>query len=155
MPRVYTSRLKRLGLVEAMREIYEACVIRCGPDECWGWNGATLPGGYGQINVWGDRPRQAHIYAYEQAKGPVPPGLDVMHTCHNPPCSNSAHLEPGTRSQNQRMSRAAGRWPTKIPFEDLDYILERRRAGDTLEAIGKRYGCTKQAVRSFLRTWGA
>ena len=37
-----------------------------------------------------------------------------------------------------------------IPSEDFDKIMEYRRAGETREQIGARYGCTGTTVKNFL-----
>lgn len=35
-----------------------------------------------------------HRWAYERYRGPIPAGLQLDHTCRNPPCCNPWHLEP-------------------------------------------------------------
>ena len=53
----------------------------------------------------------AHRVAYVVAKGPIPAGLAVMHTCDVPPCVNPAHLVLGTQGDNIRDCCAKGRQP--------------------------------------------
>lgn len=136
-------------------EKYLALVIRTTPEDCWQWGGTTSSTGYGSIECAQDGRRVvklAHRVSYELAKGPIPPGLDVMHLCHNPRCTNPAHLEAGTRRQNMQTSQAAGRLQRKIPLGDMPRIRARRLAGETLQAIANGYGCSKQAVRHMLRS---
>ena len=63
--------------------------------ECWEWTGARSSNGYGNANM-----QVAHRVAYEKARGQIPPGLVVMHSCDNPPCCNPNHLSLGTTQEN-------------------------------------------------------
>lgn len=131
----------------SVREIFEANAIR--QDGCWGWRGQMHDAGYGLFSKLGVH--YAHRASYQLHKGDIPHGMDVMHTCHNPACSNPAHLELGTRKENMATSFIVGRLQRRIPLADLPRIAAERAAGMTLQAIGDRYGCTKQAVRHMLK----
>ena len=84
-------------------------------DGCWLWTGTPLKGGYGQITVDGHT-YVAHRYSYELFIGPIPDGLELDHTCHNPlscqsgdacphrSCVNPWHLEPVTKQVNSLRS---------------------------------------------------
>ena len=87
-------------------------------DGCWTWTGYITTSGYGRLVVAGRRVT-AHRFAYEALIGPVPPGLDLDHMCHNADascpggvrcahraCVNPAHLLPATRSDNMRRAFA-------------------------------------------------
>ena len=76
-----------------------AKVQRAGPDECWPWTGAVDSDGYGRIGLGGTA-RLVHRVVYELEVGPIPDGMEVRHTCDNPPCCNPAHLLPGTHAEN-------------------------------------------------------
>ena len=83
---------------------------------CWEWTGPRQTpsrtgrtGGYGRIKRHG-RQVFAHRHAYELAKGSIPDGLVVMHTCDNPPCINPDHLMLGTKRDNSRDMVRKGRW---------------------------------------------
>ena len=70
--------------------------------DCWIWTGPTRgkKSPYGRFQVDGEKVA-AHRFSYELHVGPIPEGLYLDHTCHNPPCVNPAHLRPVTSKQNQ------------------------------------------------------
>jgi hypothetical protein len=70
---------------------------------CWLWTGTfyTQFGGntYGQIWLK-DRRVSAHRASYVLHVGPIPDGLDILHSCDVKACVNPAHLRPGTHQEN-------------------------------------------------------
>lgn len=79
---------------------------------CWEWRSSRARSdGYVQASfnnkVW-----RVHRYAYTIAIGPIPPMLDVLHTCDNPPCCNPDHLFVGTQRDNMLDCIGKGRHPT-------------------------------------------
>jgi hypothetical protein len=82
--------------------------------QCWPWTAGCTPDGYGLVNL-GRRPdgRQVNDYAhrisYTFANGPIPKGLNVLHSCDNPRCCNPAHLELGTQADNMHDAQRKGR----------------------------------------------
>lgn len=131
-------------------DAFESKVIRRGEEECWGWSGGRHQHGYGQMNI-GGRVFRAHRVAYERVHGAVPHGLDVMHSCHNPECSNPKHLAVGSRKQNMQTSMNDGRMQRKIPRTEMPLIFEMRAAGWKYQELANLYGCTLQAVRHMMR----
>lgn len=89
---------------------------------CRIWEGARDKDGYGTRKVKG-RKAYAHRVAWEQANGPIPDGLSVLHRCDIPWCDNPDHLYLGTHQDNMRDLRERGvnphveRWrrTTKTP----------------------------------------
>lgn len=75
---------------------------------CWEWQRGIGPDGYGHAKRNGVQ-GGAHRYYYEQAKGPIPDGLEIDHLCRNRACVNPDHLEAVTRSVNASRARAAAR----------------------------------------------
>lgn len=82
------------------------------PNGCWTFLGSINKQGYGKI---GDR--GAHRVFYERCVGPIEPGLELDHKCHNKDllcsggpkclhrrCVNPDHLEPTTRLLNHHRS---------------------------------------------------
>lgn len=76
---------------------------------CWIWKAGRRKG-YGQFLYLG-RKRGAHQVSYELAFGQPPKGLDVCHSCDNPPCVNPAHLFLSNNAGNMRDASAKGRLP--------------------------------------------
>lgn len=75
---------------------------------CWLWTAALTTHGYGRMQRH-NRPVYSHRYAYELAKGPIPDGLEVRHTCDTPRCINPDHLVLGTHADNMRDAVERGR----------------------------------------------
>lgn len=78
---------------------------------CWEWTAARSKGGYGFYSertsasgIATFKQRYAHRYAWEKLNGPVPSGLELDHLCRVRQCVNPSHLEPVTRSENQKRS---------------------------------------------------
>lgn len=73
---------------------------------CWMWNGSAYKNGYGWLKVFGSV-KSAHRYSFELHKGPIPEGLEILHSCDNRRCINPDHLRAGTHKEN--MHEAANR----------------------------------------------
>lgn len=101
------------GLTPAER--LEMKTIRRGPTECHPWIGARS-GPYGKLFLGRDEFGRtitvyAHRFANELAFGPIPPGIEVDHTCEdvstrldelNTLCMNPAHHERVGGAENKR-----------------------------------------------------
>jgi hypothetical protein len=81
-------------------------------DGCWGWVGATYPGGYGMININGINYR-AHRVAWTIKFGDIPDQMCVCHHCDNPKCVRPSHLWLGTQQENQEDKLRKGRQARK------------------------------------------
>jgi hypothetical protein len=93
---------------ESQPEHFWDMVDKSSPDGCWTWTGFLTPQGYGRFCVAGDN-HPAHAYAYELTYGPIPPGLEALHKCDNPPCVRPDHIFIGTQGDNVRDCATKGR----------------------------------------------
>jgi hypothetical protein len=75
---------------------------------CWEWTAARYHRGHGATKFAGKHDR-AHRVAWMLLRGPIPPGMCVLHKCDNPPCCNPDHLYIGTKTDNHRDMHARGR----------------------------------------------
>jgi hypothetical protein len=125
-------------------------------DGCWLWQGAISELGYG-YRGGGRNFIQAHCYSWEQANGPIPPGMFVCHDCDNPPCVRPDHLFLGTSADNNRDRHAKGR--TVVPRLKLnanDAIDIRTLAGlSSVEDLSAAYDMTIPSIVRVLNreTW--
>lgn len=121
-----------------------------GPDSCWPWQLSRFPTGYGHAILHGRE--YAHRIAYELATGNDPRGLDVCHTCDNPPCCNPAHLFAGTALDNMRDRDAKGRdrWASFAPLRERAHEL--RSAGLSFTDIAENLGVRRSTVYGWFQS---
>jgi hypothetical protein len=131
-------------------------VDKRGPDECWPWSGAG-GSGYGRIQEAG---KGSHLLsatrvAWEMQHGPVPPGLNVLHKCDNPPCVNPRHLFLGTQADNTNDAIGKGRHvpprgerngQSKLTTDQVAEIRRLRAAGLSGKTIAARFGVSQATV---------
>lgn len=104
---------------------------------CWEWNAGRNRQGYGTFMYAPKKHTSAHRWSYSHFKGPIPEGLQVLHSCDNPPCCNPAHLRVGDQSENMRECVAKRRfhWANKThcpkghPYNGINLSLEIQRGG--------------------------
>lgn len=116
------------------------------PDECWNWQAAKYPYGYGQIrNIYGMRPAlmYSHRLAYILHYNEHPGELLVCHACDNTSCCNPSHLFLGTNKDNSDDKIAknrAGRSRPRISDETLLAMAADWRDGMTQDKVALKYG---------------
>lgn len=93
---------------------------------CHLWDGSANEAGYGTFWAAG-RTVKAHRFAYEQALGPIPTGLELDHLCRRRACVRVSHLDAVThrvnilRSSNHVARRAAvTHCPAGHPYDDAN-----------------------------------
>lgn len=142
-------------------------VARGAPDECWPWTGGLARKGYGQFTLgrteYGKEKIGAHRMAFILAKGEIPDGLQVCHTCDNPVCCNPAHLWLGSNGDNQADMWRKGRssWQRegycppragKLTPEDVREIRRLHATGQyTYRDLAPRYGVSPEMVGYIVR----
>lgn len=79
---------------------------------CWQWQGRIGAQGYGRVTRrnFGLVEKSVHRWAWEQARGPIPKGMLVCHTCDNRACFNPEHLFLGDHVDNAVDMVRKGRW---------------------------------------------
>jgi hypothetical protein len=128
---------------------------------CWLWTAATRHG-YGAFGVplgnARQRVAQAHRVAYELAKGKIPDGAVIMHTCDTPLCVNPDHLRCGSMSDNSTDAVMKGRWHSvRSPRRFRRANARRPHVRRLLELLGSQsavaevLGVSRQRVFSLLK----
>ena len=88
----------------------------------------------------------------------VPPGLVVMHLCHNPPCCNPRHLRVGTKAENEAMKLGDGTMTygerngqARLTADVVREIRRRCAAGEPQMSVAVWFGVCYQHVSDIVR----
>lgn len=111
---------------------------------CWIWARTISSTGYGQARRPEGGQMTAHRMMYERFHGPLPRHLEPDHLCRVRACVNPDHLEPVTRSENNRRGLLG-----KLSLEAIREI--RNTSGPHLD-MALKHDITRQYVSS-IRLW--
>jgi hypothetical protein len=128
---------------------------------CKIWNGYKTKEGYGLVcrstngvkKTW-----TIHRYAWVQANGPIPDGVDVCHSCDIRSCYELSHLFLGTRKVNMEDCKSKGRnakqlrhGSAKISVEMAERIKARYAGGGVSQrAVAAEFGVVQGQVYQVL-----
>jgi hypothetical protein len=130
---------------EAMETGRKSCLLR---EKC------VRPNGYGLIHFRngldgksGYRQFSTHRFVFEAIFGPLADGINVLHSCDNPPCFNPRHLFAGTPAKNMEDKVEKGRQAKgeccnkgKLTAKTVREIRTLRSQGIPYAQIAARFG---------------
>lgn len=133
------------------------------PTGCWLWKGELWRGGYG-LFVSGGKSRAAHRVSYYLAKGRIPWGKVIRHTCDERRCVQPRHLIIGSYQENTQdmFDRGRARGPggvvkklnTTTRSLTCSYYLPRKEK-DKISRLAARWGIpVGKAVSLLIQTVG-
>lgn len=117
-------------------------------NDCLVWTGSTDAAGYGRLVVGsridGTRRHEGvHRVAWMHYHGPIPDGMEVLHTCDNPPCVERGHLFLGNHATNMLDMAAKGRGLHKLTLADVARI---RTGGERIVDLAQELGVSPSTV---------
>jgi len=116
------------------QEIVRFCNKVAQDGQCWVWTGARSAKGYGRVTIR-NKHQFPHRVIYEYVHGPIPDGMQIDHTCHNPSCVNPDHLRVGTQKQNAENCRMYSN--NKSGYRGVIWIASRKKWRANVRHDGK------------------
>ena len=141
---------------------------------CWIWTGRRLRDGYGTFHARSKKPSvRAHRFAYQEAYGPIPHGLWVLHRCDVPLCVRPDHLFLGTAKDNaedrdrkgrhraglalhpERAARGEAVGGSKLNPNSVREVRKCLAEGESANTIARALGVSKATIQDIRRgrTW--
>jgi hypothetical protein len=137
---------KRTSYADPKDYIYDHVVVT--EKECWEWIGCLSRNGYPTVSIK-TKTITLSRFCYEIFKGIIPDGLQVLHTCDNPPCVNPDHLFLGTQSDNIQDMHDKNRHPRSKKLHPGQVVLIRQRVfdGQSKSSLARQYGVNPKTIR--------
>lgn len=121
------TRGNRVYKRKSIAEVFWSHVHPASDNQCWDWEAATYPNGYGHIRYQG-HDLLAHRVSWELNVGPIPEGLKVLHHCDRVICQNYKKcLFLGTSLDNS-----------------LDMVSKKRQANNRPDWINPNIGLKRE-----------
>jgi hypothetical protein len=122
--------------------------------DCWLWTGSTNGRGYGLFRVEGRQRIFAHRLAWLIARGDIPKGQEVCHSCDNGLCVNPEHLFLGSHRDNHLDSVRKGRkraWGLqRLDAKQVQTIRARVAVGELQKDVAAAFGISRNHVSSIV-----
>ena len=121
-------------------------------DECWLWQAARIPTGYGMMGTSpSSKIRGAHRVSWTIHRGPIPQGMSVCHTCDVPACVNPNHLFLGTHKENMQDAQRKGRMAQRVmDAEAVEKAKSLHRSGMSYRAMSKMMGVHPSVIHRYV-----
>ncbi|MBA7693007.1 hypothetical protein ES703_101582 [subsurface metagenome] len=126
---------------------------------CWLWLASCHDFGYGHLRH-GGKDLKAHRVAWELTNGPIPDGMQVLHSCDNPVCVNPSHLFLGTQQVNITDMMQKGRYRRHAALGENNgsaklrepQVLEILRSTDeTSRVLALKYAVSPSLIKQIRR----
>lgn len=104
--------------------------------QCWLWTATTIRE-YGWFRMDG-KGHLAHRASWQISVGPIPPGIQIDHRCHNQSCVRPDHLRLATHKQNME-NLASARRISKSGIRGVSLDKRRSTWEVTVKHNGKRH----------------
>ena len=122
-----------------------------GPSGCIEWTGCITNAGYGQISIASGISRGAHVVAWYLEKGYWPTA--ILHSCDNRKCVTVAHMQEGTKGDNNRDTSAKRRFHYAtdhhngvLTDQEVREIYARRVAGELGRELANEFGVSEAHI---------
>ena len=148
---------------KALKRLFDKAVY--GDNGCMEFVGSTDDHGYGCLRFKGPVVK-AHRVSYILLVGDIPPDMNVLHSCDNPPCINPEHLFLGTDADNSQDMINKGRSKSarkgsengRALVTEADVIEIRRLYNEgvmTISELARRYKLTWRPTQMIIDriTW--